>query len=272
MSNFEILSKDGVDRLARGAQRTGGLVFFHHIPKTAGTSLVKELRTCLPPYRNIFAPHYTDGPPREDALMEAAEAFLKDLPEIQYRSASGHLRLQHVRRISEAVPHMRMFTFIRDPLERVVSEYRYTRTEKHPTHAEMKDRYPDIEAFVDDPINQNRMWNFIAPRDMAPDEKGLRKVFRRYLFIGTLEAFDRDFSFLMGLFGYPKLPAAQSNKARASKDNEVEMTDALRDHILACNSDDVALYNAVTETLEKRTEEMEAFVEERLALFNEGRA
>lgn len=267
MSTFNVLAQQGVEQFVRRFQRTGGVWVFHHIPKTAGTSLTRELSLCLGPYRNIAAGYSAEQPNRQNALMEATEAFIAEYPEYQYRSASGHLRLLHLRRIRDALPHARFFTFLRDPIDRLVSEFRYTRTPKQPNYQEYQRKYPTIEAYVEDETTQNKMWNFVAPRDLAADEDGLRKVFNRYFFIGTLTDLQEDFAFLTGLVGCPKQAVERQNITKRQDDNTVELTPELRRRILERNAADAAFYEGVRTVLDARRGEMRDFVAERRALF-----
>lgn len=272
MSNFNVLRDATVDQYAQRLQREGGIWVFHHIPKTAGSSLVQELRVVFPPYCNIAGMPVPEGiEERSDMMMAQVEAFLAAQATTQFRAVSGHLRLPHLRRIREALPQARVFTFLRDPVERVISEFRYTRTPKHPTYQDYLERYPTIEDFVTDPANQNRMWSFVAPRASTPDEDGLRRVFNRYAFIGTLENYADDFAFFAGLSGYPKAPSARQNVTKAQSDNAVDQTDTLHALIREHNQADIAFYDAVSAVLADRRADMQDYVAARRALF-EGRA
>ena len=249
-------------------RREGAVTVFHHIPKTAGSSLVLELRTCFPPYCNVsINQSRNDGVPRADALMKEVETFLGEHARVGFRSASGHFLLPHVNRVREALPHCQMFTFLRDPVARMISEFRYTRTPKHPTYLSYIERYPTIEAFIDSPQEQNRMWQYIAPRSLLPDADGLEKIFRRYAFIGLVEDLKLCFEFYTGLTGHPKTPAARTNVTEARSDNDVSLTDDLVAKIRAANAHDIALYEAVRARLEPRRAEMQAYVNARRGLF-----
>lgn len=268
MSSFNFFAERDVERFTRVIQRKGGLWLFHHIPKTAGTSMTKELRQCFPPYCNIHAERDEDQSNRQDSLGHAVKTFLENYPEYQFQSASGHLRLKHIRQIAEAIPNMRTFTFLRDPVARVISEYRYTRTPKHPGYKQNIERYPSIHEYIEEPVNQNKMWAFVAPRNQDVTKVSLRNVFNRYAFIGTLENFADDFAFLTGLIGCPKAPAARENATKPQKENVVEITEELISRIMEVNARDIAFYDSVQTILSDRRDEMNAFVNAKRKMYN----
>ncbi|MEP5375836.1 MAG: hypothetical protein ABJQ14_08595, partial [Hyphomicrobiales bacterium] len=71
MSTFNKFNRLGPARFAKLMKRSGQTWIFHHIPKTAGSSLTSELRFCLPPYRNINFDEYGRGVDRNKGLMGA---------------------------------------------------------------------------------------------------------------------------------------------------------------------------------------------------------
>ncbi len=50
------------------------------------------------------------------------------------RSFSGHIRRPHIDFIQTELPGTRFFTLLREPVARVVSDYRYCLSPSHPTH------------------------------------------------------------------------------------------------------------------------------------------
>lgn len=264
--NFSQLDTMSPANYARRLQSQGGLWFFHHIPKTAGSSLVRELMFCFPPYCNINGGEVIEN--RAQAIEAALDAFLVAMPERGWRAASGHLRPAHMAKLRQAVPQLRPFTFLRDPVDRVVSEFRYTRTPSQPGHEGYIARYPTIGSFVEDPQHQDRMMHFLAPGQAATQEDAIERVLKRYVFIGTVEALSPCFSFLSALEGHPKVPVARANVTRGAEDNAVDLTPDLAEMIRTLNARDVALYAAVTALLERIAPAMTAFVEERRAAYD----
>lgn len=269
MTTFLNFAQEPVAKYASFFRNNGCLWVFHHIPKTAGSSLTRELSGTLAPYRNVFVrPSANPGADsRLDALMEEVEAFIAENETKRYMSISGHLRQPHLKRIQEAVPSARVFTFLRDPAERLISDYRYAKTPRHPPHEEFARRYPTIEAYIEDPGSNNKMWRFVRRGNRPFSEEMLDNVFRRYAFFGLVNQLDTHFQFLTALTTFPRRPVAQVNVTVGQANNVVEISPALRSRIEKANEDDYALYAAVERVLKNKLPEMRAFIEERRAYF-----
>ena len=250
--NFNRFHDQPLDAFASRFQRDGHLLLFHHIPKTAGSSLTRELSLTLPPYRNIHVGpdgHSIDRT-QTDPMLPAVETFLADEPARRFGSASGHLRPKHLQMVREALPYASVFTVLRDPVARVISDYRYSSTPKHPPYKEFIERFPT-------------MWKLVGGREAT--EEGITRIFNRYLFIGLVEDLTLHFEFLTGLLGCPKTIATRANVTQSSDSNKVELTDALRARIEAANAEDMAFYTAVAARLADKREEMVEFVAARRA-------
>lgn len=268
MSSFQTFAKGALQGYAGHFQNNGSFWVFQHIPKTAGSSLTRELAGTLAPYRNIFVRPSPGGEERRgDQLMAEVESFLAEHRTRCFASASGHLRQVHLKRIQEAIPNAKVFTFLRDPAARLVSDYRYAKTPKHPPHEAFARRFPTIEAYLDDPAHQNKMWRFVRPGNRPFSDEALQVVFRRYAFFGLVPELSLHFQFLTGLTTFPRRPVAEVNVTERRADNEVELTAELRRRIEALNGEDCALYAAVEAVLAARREEMADFVRRRRAYF-----
>ncbi len=273
MSTFQNFARHPVGRYAASLQKTGAMWVFHHIPKTAGSSLTREMSLTMAPYRNIFVLPGANLEPasgertRPDPMMQAVDAFLEARKTQHYLSCSGHMRQNHLRRITEAVPYAKVFTFLRDPTARLISDYRYAKTPKHPPHEEFARRYPTIEAYIDDPSHQNKMWRFVRPRNGPPDDTLLSIAFRRYAFFGLVSDLSLHFQFLSALTTCPRRPEARVNVTSDQADNAVALSGELRSRIEQLNAEDFTLYAAVESALSGKRRELEEFVASRRAFF-----
>ena len=267
MTRFLLLLSEGVGPFAAGFAEGGGPFLFQHVPKTAGTSLTVEMRQWLAPYRNIHVPPAPGltGQDRADAMREAVDGFLADDARVRFRSASGHLHHPKLSRILRGMPHAWPFTVVRDPVERVISDYRYSRSEAHPDHAAVRHRYPDLQCFARDPKQQDKTWRMLAPPRAVLDDGTLGDLLDRFAFVGRVETLERDFAFLTALVGPPRRMRARANRTEATRETAVEVDEGLRREIRALNAQDEALVAAVAEGLARRDGEMRAFVEARRA-------
>jgi hypothetical protein len=269
LSSFEILRDRPLQAYTGFFRNNGRLWVFQHIPKTAGSSLTRELAGTLSPYRNIFIGPgaYAPGINPGQALMNEVDTFIEEHRQKVYRSASGHLRHPHLQRIVKAVPNTTLFTVLRDPAQRLVSDYRYAKTPRHPPHEAFARRYPTIEAYLDDPAHQNKMWHFVGPANAGVSPETLQTVFRRYGFFALVSELPLHFAFLAGLSTFPRAPQARLNVTEAQEDNAVDLSPALVSRIEKANGEDYALYAAVEAVLSRKRAEMRAFVEARRAYF-----
>jgi len=263
--HFNRFLSETVDTYARQFNRRGHMLVFHHIPKTAGSSLTRELSLTLPPYMNVHVGpggYQVDGA-KADMMTAAVENFIAEEPKFRFRSMSGHMRPAHLKMVRDACPHAAFFTVLRDPVARVISDYRYCSTPKHPPYKSFIAKYPTIEAYLDDPQPQNKMWKLVGGREQAED--AITRVFSRYMFIGLVEDLTLHFEFLTALMGCPKTIATRANVTQANDSNKVELTDELRSKIEAANMNDMAFYNAVQDGLAEKRAEMQDFINARRA-------
>ncbi|MDO6478367.1 sulfotransferase family 2 domain-containing protein [Shimia thalassica] len=255
--NFEKLLEHPVEKFAKHFRRRDPFVLFQHIPKTAGTSVTQAMREAFPPYYNIF----TDGQPPvrgNDPMVDATERFLTAHDKTPFCSASGHLKPKHLKMIREHIPETRVFTFLREPVDRVISDYNYACSPTHPPHEAFIERYPTIQVYVESKGQQNKMWSFLIGEEYS--EAAVEKIFRRYLFIGLVESLDEDFQFLSGLQGTPVALTKRANVTQATSEQEAEITPELRQRIAETNSADCALYEVVSKALADKRAEMTEFV------------
>lgn len=272
MTTFKTFSRVGAEKYSRIMRRKGALWFFHHIPKTAGSSLTRELSFCFAPYYNIHLEGWGEGVDRAQGLMDAVDVFLEEHKTTHFRSCSGHLRLPHVRKLTSSLPELRAFTFLRDPVERFVSEYRYSCTEKHPPSATFVKQFPTIDAYLEWPGSRDKMWNFVASPALEGTQENIDAIFNRYAFIGTVETLARDFAYMSAFSGYPKAPGTRANTTVGSSKNKVDLTPELRDKIEKANAKDVAFYEAVTSSLTAQNDEMVAFCDSQRELYEPARS
>ena len=217
-----------------------GMWVFHHIPKTAGSSLAAELASLAAPYRNL-SPTYTDTSRSYDAAFEAMFAeFLDSLTKNSYRSVSGHLLASHLDRILDTTGDVRFFTFLRNPVDRIVSEYNYCRTPAHPPHEEFSERFPTLLDFVRDPRESDKLSRqYLFNEVPATADDAVAMMASRYVFVGTQERYPASFLLLSAMLGQPALPR---QRVRVATQPREPLPADLRSEILARNQMDMAIY------------------------------
>jgi hypothetical protein len=239
---FDELQSDGLGAFLDRNFDPEALWLFVHIPKTAGSSLANEIARLRRPYRNIHVDYEDKDTPHEKQMQAAVDAFIRDAQEKRFRSASGHITAQHARQIREAVPNTRLVTVLRDPVARVISDYRYARTPSHPPYQDFIRRFPTINHYVESRNSQNKMVKHLGSG--KPSE-----VFEEFTFLGALELYPMSFNILFRLMGENVMPQLHERKTEGTANNKVELTPELTREIKDANAEDVRIFNAVRDAL-----------------------
>ena len=221
------------------------LCVFIHIPKTAGSSLSAELNRMRPPYLNIHRRYFYGETVTFSDIEDEMAAVIDDGALATARSCSGHFSWMQAEPIRQARTDARAFTFLRDPVKRVISDYRYSRTPTHPTYKESIERFPTIENYVEAPESQDKMARFLMPASITAPAQIDAFLSTHFAFVGLLEMYPLSFNILSLLLGHDRMPSQHKRKTEDTEDNAVDETPALREMIAACNVRDAALYDAV---------------------------
>ncbi len=244
---MELLFTGRFEEYLDEAAMRGHPCIFVHVPKTAGTSLRNELAQLLRPELNIRVDYKDTTRSFHEKMDLAVAAFLDQHAADPLRFASGHVLGRHVEQIRAALPDARLITFLRDPVARLVSDYRYQRSPKHPVHAEFAASNPDLATYVEVATERNKMAQHLVPAELLASGDARRCVdymLSAYAFIGTVEMYALSFRVLTTLLGYPSWPKLRDNIGPGEEDT-TEVPPALAARIRADNAIDCALYDAV---------------------------
>lgn len=210
----------------------------HHIAKTAGTSLLNEITTVLDPSINVFGNARSQFPDVEAALQH----HLPTLQAGSVRFATGHFNRHQVERIREGHSAPRPITFLRHPITRYVSQYRYMLTPAEPTHEEVRRRYPTLAAYTEAPETHNVMFNTLrkSPDDTVDDV--VDDLERAYAFVGLTERYELCRRVVFELLGSepPERPLVE-NRTASIPENEIEWSRDI-ERLREINDMDLALY------------------------------
>lgn len=243
---FFDLGPDDVTEFVAANRAHPGLWLFHHIPKTAGSSLAGELSAHASPYHNILPDYEKLDVPFADRMNSALVTLTsrgRDATKEPLRSASGHLLPSHVSRLKAELPGTRTFTFLRHPLSRIVSEYSYNCSPNHPPYKEFQKAYPTFESFVLSPSEQNKQAFYMFETTDVSVELAVSEMARRYRMIGLQERYPASFLLLSSMIWKPSLPKMRQRVG--DKSDKPVISDALRKLVLSNNWLDLELYNAV---------------------------
>lgn len=239
------------DYLAREAQ-TESLWYFLHIPKTAGSSFSSELAARMRPYRNVHVDYTRTDLTAEAQMPERVSAFVREMEERRFKSASGHTSWDQLEPLRRAPFSSRFVTFLRSPEARVISDYRYQRTEMHPPHAAFIREFPTLESYVENRVSQNKMARYLMGRkmrDITPEDL-IAHIGQAFTFIGLVEMYPLSFTSIFTAMGHPKVaPVEHKRKTPDTASTEVALTPALKARIRDVNALDQAAFDHVRAVL-----------------------
>jgi hypothetical protein len=228
-----------------------------HMPKTAGTSFRMALQErfgtkMLLSYRGQMRGEAGGVPWRSTSgvyrgrppvtpyggtplleLDEAGRAALAEYCRVNdVQVIHGHFELPP---LLEALPDARAITFLRDPVERLISSYNHW----HLTKPEAAQRTP-FEVFLHKPKTINMY-----------EQHGMLSHLESLSFIGITEQYDRSLRLLERMFpelGYLHVEEQNVSKKRVTK---ADVTPEMRARIIELNDGDLMIYAAAKEWFEK---------------------
>ncbi len=237
------------------------LWLFVHVPKTAGSSMIAEAERILQPSHNIDIDH-TDTTRTYQAKFDASvQDFLTRHATRRFRFCTGHINARQMETISAAVPDLRAFTMLRNPIARLVSDYRYQRSAMNTAQAQFIASTPSFEAYVARPHVHNKTALCLAPRALvaAGDVAGcVDYITGAYAFVGLQEMYPMSLRALTTLMGEPRKAEA---KVRVNSDADlVALTPAMEQDLRAKNKIDIAIFQAFTTRYRAIREDLIAYL------------
>lgn len=242
---------DLAGRIAEAKEETraaNALWVFQHIQKTAGTSIVSEIATNTPlKLVNVFPTdeeyaRYTHE--LFDESIRRREAEFRD-PELNF--VTGHFRRMHLDTIESFRP-AKFFTFVRDPVSRVVSSYRYQMSPAHPPYQQFAQTFPRFIDYINHPESQNQVAKAICAKWPFQD---LEASLERFEFIGVADRYPISFLLMTAFLHQPMFPLIYARKTESTGKNNIELTEELRTEILKQNEADTYVYNRAVAVIER---------------------
>ena len=228
--------------------------FFLHIPKTAGTTLNTILDDNLPKDRILSL--YTESQHR--AL---ADICYDDLA--LYKLVRGHVFITDFTEILDGPVPFRVFTFLRDPVQRVISEFHFLkRWPKSHLYDYLNRNDVSLLEYVtsDEKVLRNRgrnnMVNSLSGVRGADLDEGLDLAWHhlkdRFAFFGILERFDESLLMLKRLMGLGSAFYERQNVRGTSLD--APLTREEFEIICEHNRYDLLLYERAVEEFSRRVD------------------
>jgi hypothetical protein len=245
----------------------GRTAVFLHIPKTAGSTMRFILRA---QYAKEHLLHLKGDPTMVETLHNFKMGDGAGRENIQL--LSGHIEFG----IHEYLPlPADYFTLLRDPIDRILSDYYYIlRTPTHPRYEEMTRKKMSIEAYIEQGILENAQTRLISgtwltnPRqcDRKSLEMAKENLKNHFVVVGLTNRFDETLLLLQKALGWQNIVYAKRNVTRNRPGLE-----AVSDGDLAAMKQvsefDAELFKYVTQTFDEKLASLGASFERDVQLF-----
>jgi len=214
-------------------------IIFHHIPKTAGTTIRTILRKQVSS-KEIFPPYFQ---------YQIEDTPLLELS--QHKLIWGHFLFSRFKGISG-----KRITFLRDPVERVLSAHRY-----YKQRADQKRRMSkDHICPPGDPVKvlRNNQCKYLSSLDIYnpafSDKQHLESakynLQNNFFFVGITEDIDNAYRILCKLLG--STPPDSVPRRNVTKKQRESYPESLIHEIKKRNSEDIKLYQFAKKLYEKK--------------------
>lgn len=259
---LEALFAKDFEKYISTASENRGLWLFVHVPKTAGSSMAAEVRELLQPYYSIELDYGDPTCPNKDKFNRPIAEFLAQNETRHFRFCRGHVNAQCVEVIRAAIPETQCFTMLRDPLKRLVSDYRFQRSAMNKGREKFIAETPTFEAYIERKHVHNKMALNLAPRAMvlAGDVAAcVDYITETYAFVGVQEMYSLSLRLLTLLMGAQRLPEAKLRVNDASENN-VELSAELTRSLRKLNAVDQGIFTAFRARWQAIQEDLVAYL------------
>jgi hypothetical protein len=250
------------ERFFASAGQGTPLWLFVHVPKTAGSSLENDLAGFLKPYCNIEIDYTDTTKPYQVLFDEAVQRFIERHRVEPYGFASGHIVARHTDMIRRAATDVRAFALLRNPVNRIISDYRYQRSHMNLAREAFIRNTPDFATYVARKHVHNKSAIALVPRpivDSGDIQAAVQYVMDNYAFIGLQEMYPLCFRALTTMMGNPRSPEARV-RVNTETEEKVVLTPDKEAELRHLNAVDVALFQAFLERWRPIRDDLRAFL------------
>ncbi|MEJ1974432.1 MAG: sulfotransferase family 2 domain-containing protein [Lacunisphaera sp.] len=190
-----------------------------HIPKTAGVSV-----------RNILKEHY--GPGFILHYWQITDAWGRVIDKVPAEATCvGHYQADL---LAHVFPAATLMTWVRDPVERVVSSYYHRLRDpdwQHPVCVELHQNRLSLADYSALPLVQNEMTRFFGSK--KPED---------FAFIGVVEDFEESLAAMKRFLGIPEARLRRDNVNPGKQTEYYAFDPRVRREIERNNASDLTLY------------------------------
>ena len=229
-------------------------IIFLHIPKTAGTTINSILQQQYESKQIYFL-----GLNAQESIQSYQQLAAEEKKAI--RLVSGHTSYGFHKYIPGSSTY---FTFLRDPVERVISFYHFVKKhDQHYLHRSITKEVTGIIPFVSNRWNimvDNGQTRLISGAWLEPGsgkltsqtfELAKKNLSQNFSVVGLTEHFDLTLLLFRKIFNWQNINYVRKNVSKAAP-HERRLTPEERETILNYNQWDVALYEYAKERFEQQ--------------------
>jgi hypothetical protein len=226
-------------------------LIFMHLPKCGGTTFHSILERMYLP-KNILDINFTDNV----WLNKEEFDILSTKEKSELELIKGHIKYG----IHKFFPGKSEYiTFLRDPVERIISFYFYVKRKpnhrlyEHNLFNDKMSLYDFTTKLKDEDINngQIRYISGIVDKEELMLEKALENIENHFSFVGTLEKFDESLIILQKMYNW-SLPYYGVRNKTSDRPRFSNFDDKTIEAIKYHNSGDILLYEKIRKELEVR--------------------
>ena len=226
------------------------LLVYLHVPKAAGNSSIGSIKSKIG-IENFKSIQWND-------IDNSWDNFIQSHINNPIKLVSGHFRMKHVLRLEEANVDYNLVTFIRHPIQRIISQYRYLCTDKDPNHIAFRKKYPSFDLYARKGVGANVISRILVQGALSFDDY-LSKLKKRYRFIGVSEHYDFSMFLLMNDLGFDYTINQKKNVTTQNQFNQFEVSKSTYDYLECKHSLDIQLFQHFNE---KYNEVSKLFIKE----------
>lgn len=181
------------------------MFLFTHIEKCAGTSFNEILSLTFPRYFHVTKNKYGGNDARNDLTLEQYKKIVRYFPS----GIGGH----SVRPYLDFLPPEKRITFLRNPLNRYLSQYNH-----------MKERgwTPSIDVFLGTDFYYNFMTKKIAGIN---DYRDAEKILSDFEFIGNADEFSKSLNYLQDVLNVRLIGSIEHRNQRKHNSHYLSFSD-----------------------------------------------
>jgi len=244
--NFSTLFYDSINEYIKQSFEDidDSILVYLHIPKAAGNTSIGQIKQHLQPN---FSLQWNDIDGSMEELTETAE---------KYKLVSGHLWDEHVNILRENNLSHYTVTFLRHPIKRIISQYRYMCTPSHPEYEKFIEKYPKFDDFALNEIEPNYIAKVLVGEAKSFDDYW-NKLKERYAFIGLSEFYNTSMAILMNALSLPYKIAEKKNVTVETTSNSNLLIDyKIYQKLVKIHSLDIQMFDYLNTQYAKLSEKL----------------